>query len=623
MKPFIATIFSFLSSYSNTPHLPISLMRKLYLFLLFSFSLSLSAQTSISGGTLATSTWNLAGSPYIVQGAIYIPGTNVLTIDPGVTVKFMPQTKITVEGQLIANGTVGAPIVFEANDTTGWSNQSNTNGGWNGIQMLAYIGPGTDQSVFNYCTIRDVKYGYGFTVPLTNAFSCYRELDILNCTFHHNNSGTGFYVADPPLNLSTNAAGDTIRVDNCILYDNTCIFAIIRSVNNSGYTSITGSEFYNNHKGSSIWGIFNNLLIENNHLHHNTTDGDNGTIKVSIGTVVIRGNQIDHNTNEMLAAIGCRSGNVLIENNLVCNNIQTNGSCGALEGGGGLHLAHNEGGATFANTWYTVRNNIIANNQSAYGGGGIYVYHSRATISNNHIINNSSTSPLGRSLLILDPASEVYAKNNIFYSESSGGIMDTTNTIFILSANKFQLDNNYIPASFHTIVTAASSYILVGDTLDNVIGQDPQMIAPTANNTYTTDATGADFDILLTSPCIDEGDTTDAHPATHDYDGNLRIQGFIDVGAYEKVSKSFGIDEEINLAELKFYPNPVNSFSSINLILPENNGTLVLTDILGQIILSKKISSNEINMILPDIHSGIYTFTFYGKSILTAKVYVQ
>ena len=42
------------------------------------------ADTSIPGGTInADTTWNLVGSPYIVQGSVTIASGYTLTIDPG------------------------------------------------------------------------------------------------------------------------------------------------------------------------------------------------------------------------------------------------------------------------------------------------------------------------------------------------------------------------------------------------------------------------------------------------------------------------------------------------------------------------------------------------------------
>jgi hypothetical protein len=59
---------------------------------------SASAATFVSG-TITTTTWSQAGSPYLILDAAVVPAGNTLTIDPGVEVS---------GGQLTANGTVAA-----------------------------------------------------------------------------------------------------------------------------------------------------------------------------------------------------------------------------------------------------------------------------------------------------------------------------------------------------------------------------------------------------------------------------------------------------------------------------------------------------------------------------------
>ena len=53
------------------------------------------AQTVGPGGTISTdTTWNLAGSPYVITGTLFVEGTDgadgvtTLTLEPGVEVRF-------------------------------------------------------------------------------------------------------------------------------------------------------------------------------------------------------------------------------------------------------------------------------------------------------------------------------------------------------------------------------------------------------------------------------------------------------------------------------------------------------------------------------------------------------
>ena len=88
----------------------------LSLFMLFGSMLYFSehsiAETYVSGTITEDTTWDLAGSPYIVTGNIDVPENTILTIDPDVVVKFAGHYSISVRGALEAIGNVGKRIVF-------------------------------------------------------------------------------------------------------------------------------------------------------------------------------------------------------------------------------------------------------------------------------------------------------------------------------------------------------------------------------------------------------------------------------------------------------------------------------------------------------------------------------
>ncbi len=78
------------------------------------------AQTVIPGGDVY-GTWDLAGSPYLIEGEITVPAGETLTIEPGVVVNFQGHHKMIVNGYLEANGTEEERITFTADDSvTGW-----------------------------------------------------------------------------------------------------------------------------------------------------------------------------------------------------------------------------------------------------------------------------------------------------------------------------------------------------------------------------------------------------------------------------------------------------------------------------------------------------------------------
>jgi hypothetical protein len=584
-------------------------MTRLFTFILLLVTTNLFALTNITTPSVS-GTWTMAGSPYVVQVSVSVPNVQTLKIEPGVEVRFMAGTKMNVFGKLIAKGTSSQGIIFKANDTTGWSLMNSTAGGWNGLHFMQYQGAGMDSSAMEYVTIQDCKYGYNNVVNEVNPFLSYRKLKISNCHFTHNTSGTGMYTAGDVISLNPQLPTDTIELDNCTISDNSSIFGILRVINyQGGFTYIHRSRFHHNSLGAPIWGTWVNLLLENNEIDNNEMINDSSPIKISIGKAIIRSNKVHHNKCEQLAAIGCRSGQIDIDNNLVCNNEQLDGNCGATGGGGGIHVAHNEGGADFSNTFYRVRNNVIVNNFTAYGGGGIYVYHAKADLMNNTIVNNRAATGMGNGILILDPASEVKLKNNLFKGNSNAGWMDSFSIVRILSCNKLMYDYNYIPAQYSTSVTGTPTTLL-GDTSHNVIGTNPLLIAPTANNLVTTDATTANFGIQALSPCVDKGDTIGAWPLAYDYIGGNRIMGAkIDIGAYEVIKSAEGLFESYKPSSLfSFYPNPTKN--KLNVTSPFREAEIKIYNLYGSVVYEFKMAQSSMTLNLPTLPHGNYIIQF-------------
>lgn len=537
--------------------------------------------------------WTLSGSPYIVQNDITLLTGQSLSVESGVTVKFEPETNFMVNGVLIADG-----VTFEASDTNQWHDESTTQGGWNGIHFMPITG--TDSSVFNNNIIRDCKFGYPSAVLYSNAFTCNRSLDITNCLFEHNTSGTGFYVSEGIVMLATQDPSDTIFFDKCTVKENISVFGIIRTMNYwDGQTTISNSRIFDNSVGSAISGTWNNLIIENNEIYQNVSQLDNSAVKLSMGNVVVKSNKIHHNECEQLATVGCRSGQITIENNLICNNYQTNPDCGLLAGGGAIHLAHNEGSVPFSDTYYIVRNNVIANNRSEYGGGAIYVYKAKTTVSNNQIVNNTAVN--GNEILINDPLSDVYMKNNLFF-----GVNDSLDFIRVESANNIEFDYNFIQSNYTGSFLIYSAFNLVGDTTHNVIGSDPMIVDPTTDNLYTTNAVLKNFNVFPTSPCINAGDTAYAYTSTIDYLNNDRIVDIIDIGAFEYQNDVNLPDLKQQLMKFEVYPNPAQLGSIISIQTSETTGNIVIYDIQGKPVKTLTTYSSSVTCDLSGLASGVY-----------------
>lgn len=98
--------------------------------------INLSGSTSGISGVIATNTtWNLAGSPYVVTEHALVDTGVTLTIEPGVEVRFTPGKYLRVDGTLVAEGTAANPISFVC-DTTACSSDTYLNLGSASAQIF-------------------------------------------------------------------------------------------------------------------------------------------------------------------------------------------------------------------------------------------------------------------------------------------------------------------------------------------------------------------------------------------------------------------------------------------------------------------------------------------------------
>jgi Secretion system C-terminal sorting domain len=193
----------------------------LALTLLLTATLAL-AQTPVSGGIYANTTWTLANSPYILTGNIVVFPGATLTIEPGVEVRVTEvgpittnQISLEVRGSLVAVGAPGQQIVFRAaNDTTGIAV-------WRGIDVKSNQG---GQANLAYVTLNNAY----FTVTYENILTYPIVLE--GCSFNYNTYGfSGFgrsvlrncTFADNAVGIYSSFAFDSLRLENCTFTNNT------------------------------------------------------------------------------------------------------------------------------------------------------------------------------------------------------------------------------------------------------------------------------------------------------------------------------------------------------------------------------------------------------------------
>ncbi|MBA0089061.1 MAG: hypothetical protein HRJ53_29065, partial [Acidobacteria bacterium Pan2503] len=225
-------------------------------------------------------------------------------------------------------------------------------------------------------------------------------LNFINSAKVHNNSVTNNVSFGDEFNVDTNAAG-------------------------GGVAFCTGSDFYDfnfnwvcgnlstgngggvDHRGLSFNGrIRNNTIIFNQSF--------NQTLDTHGGGIVVEGEPNPGPCGGPPFDVGCSTGlsdgagNVSIDSNLIIGNIAEGGSGGGirLENVNGADVARNQNnstginpanGAPWAPWWQiSITNNIIANNEASWEGGGISLFNAvNTTITGNAVVSNDATATAG------------------------------------------------------------------------------------------------------------------------------------------------------------------------------------------------------------------------------------
>lgn len=274
-------------------------------------------QTNISGGIFQNTTWSLSGNPYIATGDVVVFEDVILTLEPGVIVKFNSGASLEIRGKLIAIGNSSDSIRFTSNSSSPAMNSwkgiivkgtNNQTGNGNQVSMeycigeyagyfidlnIAYEGPyvfkhcyfghnfqtnddgGLPETIFDHCRFVSNNQAVGG--------SSY-TLNVINCEFVNNKNGVdGVDLVDSCYFSNTTEAAVLSNeiVSNCTIVNNNigvdCYFAGSRKfVNNvvqynnigvsmqkyfTGHNEFTGNTICNN----SVYNLelldFNNASI--------------------------------------------------------------------------------------------------------------------------------------------------------------------------------------------------------------------------------------------------------------------------------------------------------------------------------------------------------------------------
>lgn len=205
-------------------------MRYFVIALLVIFAAAaLNGQTNVSG--TVSGSWNLAGSPYNVVGAVSINNGTTLTIDSGVVVRFTAGQAMYVWGTVIASQatfTSSRDTLGGAPDKGDWAyiqvgtgatvgNLSMTRcvikyGGTASVQYAATVYVENGPALFDQCDINNSK-NYGI-ILYTNASVTLSNSNISNCSWPISYNGPGSLVFNGLNNLNGNANNGILMYSN-------------------------------------------------------------------------------------------------------------------------------------------------------------------------------------------------------------------------------------------------------------------------------------------------------------------------------------------------------------------------------------------------------------------------
>lgn len=406
--------------------------------------------TSVSG-TVGTTTWTPAQSPYCVTGNISITGT--LTVAAGTSVLVNPTFSINVAsgGSLIAQGTLTAPIVFTS------ANASPAPGDWAGLNFAS----GSIGS-----TITSDNYGGGSLLQYTivefagPGVTTAESLFFDSCTIQNNRTTTTNGAG-----ISANqAAGRQVVLKNTLVLNNTVatnlygggLYATQRA-------AIYSSKFFNNiithaanflRGGAAYLGGDNNLVTSsqfiNNSLNSTQSNHQGGALFFNGDFNTITGNTFQGNLVSLINTAHGAAAYLMSNNNTITNNLFTGNTATAVTAGsyGGALVVNGFGNTLTRNTFsgntstgtnsYAGAVSLGNNNTLVYNlfttnaatrGGAIFSNGTTATVNHNQFVSNTGTN--GNNLFY-GAAGTLNFTNNYWGGATSGltamGICDGSNT---------------------------------------------------------------------------------------------------------------------------------------------------------------------------------------------------
>jgi hypothetical protein len=282
----------------------------IFIFSISFFCIRTSADTFVSGNV--SGVWNTTGSPYVVVGNTTVLAGQSLTIQPGVSVLYQGNFKITVYGLLTAVGTETDSILFSRYDL----NPANRGNG-----ILLYNADNNSQ--VSYCIVEYMfsntsadEWGSLMSDGCSPTFSHNTVRHNEHTTFSTLRTGSGIYCEDSNSLVEYNEVYDNLG----------CYGAGIALDHHQGicqYNYVHNNDAYNNGGGGmQLTYCYQGCQVKDNIIVYNHGSYNGGGIFLLYGsTASVHHNVIAFNTSGFQGAgIALSSSSPTIFNNTIYGN---------------------------------------------------------------------------------------------------------------------------------------------------------------------------------------------------------------------------------------------------------------------------------------------------------------